>query len=373
MALTVIVGPPCAGKSTYAREHAADGDVIVDFDLIAEALGSGVPHHAPEPVRSAAYAAREAAIDEIVGKGLDAWVIHTSPQPDKVAAYEDASASFLLLDPGIDECLRRCDADGRPDGTADAIRAWYADPPALPMPQKGARVRKTKTFAVKSSDVDESQGVITFYASTFDREPDSYGDIVAKGAFRESLKRHADEDDPVLFLWGHDTCDPFNNLGVLEEICEDDVGLKCVGRFDMDNPNAAYVCKMAKEGRIRKASFAYDVLDSATVELDNGTKANELRTLDIFEVSLVSIPANRHAEVVDVKSPLDTPLAAMVKAISDAVAPVSEAMRRIEKAISRDEGKALKGKAEEPCGANAEAERAAKSRAILDRIESFTA
>ena len=36
--------------------------------------------------------------------------------------------------------------------------------------------------------------------------------------------------------------------------------------------------------------------------LDDGRKANELRKLNIFEVSLVQIPANQNAEVVDVKA-----------------------------------------------------------------------
>ena len=40
----VITGPPCSGKSTYVREHAQDGDVLVDFDAIAQALGSAVAH-----------------------------------------------------------------------------------------------------------------------------------------------------------------------------------------------------------------------------------------------------------------------------------------------------------------------------------------
>ena len=41
--------------------------------------------------------------------------------------------------------------------------------------------------------------------------------------------------------------------------------------------------------------------DEARVEI-HGANANELRKLDLYEVSLVQIPANEHAELIDVKS-----------------------------------------------------------------------
>ena len=42
----IIVGPPCAGKSTYVRENAKAGDLRVDYDLIAQALGATNSHAA---------------------------------------------------------------------------------------------------------------------------------------------------------------------------------------------------------------------------------------------------------------------------------------------------------------------------------------
>ena len=48
---------------------------------------------------------------------------------------------------------------------------------------------KTKTVTVKAQ-VDDN-GYIKGYASTWVREPDSYGDIVAKGAFAECIERHS--------------------------------------------------------------------------------------------------------------------------------------------------------------------------------------
>ena len=54
----VVVGPPASGKSTYVDEHAAENEVKVDFNRIAQAFGSGIPHgsvrrkvggHPPDP------------------------------------------------------------------------------------------------------------------------------------------------------------------------------------------------------------------------------------------------------------------------------------------------------------------------------------
>lgn len=51
-----------------------------------------------------------------------------------------------------------------------------------------------------------------------------------------------------------------------------------------------------------KFSFAFDVRDNGTVTLEDGTKANELRDLELFEISCVCVPANDDAGVVDVKA-----------------------------------------------------------------------
>ncbi|ERH29746.1 MULTISPECIES: HK97 family phage prohead protease [Actinomycetes] len=154
-----------------------------------------------------------------------------------------------------------------------------------------------KSFHVKAEDAGE--GIIEGYASTWDKEPDSYGDIVAKGAFTRTLKERG--DNPIPFLFGHRTDTPEMNLGAATAV-EDDKGLKFTAKLDLDNPNAAYTYKLFKEGRINQFSFAYAVRDAGEVELDEGVKANELRDLDLFEISAVPIPANQHAVVTDVKA-----------------------------------------------------------------------
>ena len=64
----VVTGPPCAGKSTYVRENAKSGDLRVDYDLIAQALGAENSHAAEGIVKQAAFDARESAIQTALKK-----------------------------------------------------------------------------------------------------------------------------------------------------------------------------------------------------------------------------------------------------------------------------------------------------------------
>ena len=146
-----------------------------------------------------------------------------------------------------------------------------------------------------------SEGTVEGYAATFDREPDSYGDVIAKGAFARTLIEWSQKEQPIPLLYGHNTEDPEMNIGKVTEAYEDEKGLHVRAEFDADNPKAQYVRKLAKEGRLYQFSFAYSVRDAADVDVD-GFKAYELRDLDLYEVSLVQIPANQHAVITEIKS-----------------------------------------------------------------------
>lgn len=160
----------------------------------------------------------------------------------------------------------------------------------------------TKFKSAEFAALMPSDGIVEGYAATFDREPDSYGDVIAKGAFARTLDEWAAKDQPIPLLYGHNTDDPELNIGRVTEAYEDDRGLHVRAEFDADNPKAQYVRKLAKEGRLYQFSFAYTVRDAMETELEDGTKAYELRDLDLYEVSLVQIPANQHAVVTGVKS-----------------------------------------------------------------------
>ena len=159
-------------------------------------------------------------------------------------------------------------------------------------------MRQYKDFDVKYKD--EGNGSIEGYASTWIRKADSWGDVVAKGAFTKTLKERWNGGKGIPFLWSHKLDDLKAFIGTAEAD-EDEKGLHFIAQFD-NTEEAQKVRQLYKDGRLRKFSFAYDVIRSGEVELEDGGKANELQELDLFEISAVTIPANDDAGVVDVKS-----------------------------------------------------------------------
>lgn len=159
---------------------------------------------------------------------------------------------------------------------------------------------KYKDFTVQFKDGENGNGVICGYASTWDKVPDAYGDIVRKGAFADCLKKYEETGRVIPFVWSHRLDDINSYLGSVNTVYEDDKGLYFEATLD-DTPEAQRVRELFKTGRLSKFSFAYNILDEGPVTLENGVKANELRKLDIFEITACLIPANSFAEVTDVK------------------------------------------------------------------------
>lgn len=286
----VVTGAPCSGKSTYVQEHRKKGDVVIDFDKLSQAFGSDDRHAAPDPIKTVTFKAREAAITEVCSGDYEAWIIHTKPTDEQRKLYDSVEAEYIEMETDMETCLERCETDERPEGTAEVIRSFFNS-------KKGKEMkRKTQTIEFKAEN-----GVISGYAATWIREPDSYGDVIAKGAFTECLEKLAQEGKVLPFLWNHDSYAMGSYIGTVYDLEEDDHGLKFSATFD-DTKEAQRARELAMTGRVVKFSFAYDVIDQAQIKLEDGRDVNELRKLNIHEVSLVMYPANPDTGIIDIKS-----------------------------------------------------------------------
>ncbi|WFQ81471.1 HK97 family phage prohead protease [Xenorhabdus sp. SF857] len=155
------------------------------------------------------------------------------------------------------------------------------------------RQRLDVPLKIKSvSDSGEFEG----YGSVFGVK-DSYDDIVVSGAFANTLKQWNEKGSLPALLWQHRMDEP---IGIYTEMKEDEVGLYLRGRLLIeDDPLAKRAHAHMKAGSLSGLSIGYILKDW---EYDRTKEAFLLKDLDLWEVSLVTFPANDEARVSEVKS-----------------------------------------------------------------------
>jgi HK97 family phage prohead protease len=142
-------------------------------------------------------------------------------------------------------------------------------------------------FKIKAVSED---GLFSGYGSVFG-VVDSYKEVVAPGAFSESLQGRM----PSL-LWQHRSGEP---IGVYTAVKEDPVGLHVDGKLALKTARGAEAYELLKMGAISGLSIGFVPREDS---YDKVTGIRTLKKLDLWEVSLVTFPANDAARVSAVKA-----------------------------------------------------------------------
>ncbi|AKG94516.1 putative prohead protease [Paracoccus phage Shpa] len=151
---------------------------------------------------------------------------------------------------------------------------------------------ETYDFGLEVKSLDDA-GTFEGYASIFGNV-DNGGDKVMPGAFVEGLARARQTGRTVKMLWNHDPGQP---IGVWDDLAEDAKGLWGRGRLVMEVPKAREAHALMKAGAIGGLSIGYRTKEAAPEG-----NVRLLKKLDLFEVSVVSMPMNERAKVTSVKA-----------------------------------------------------------------------
>jgi len=147
-------------------------------------------------------------------------------------------------------------------------------------------------FELKAIGAD---GTVEGYGSVFGVR-DNYDDVIAKGAFIQSLKDHKAAGTMPAMLWQHDADKP---IGVWTEMVEDEKGLRIKGQLAMETVKGKEAHALLKMGALNGLSIGFMSKEWA---YDRETEVRTLTAIDLWEVSLVTFPANEKARVTNVKS-----------------------------------------------------------------------
>lgn len=129
MSITLVCGPPGAGKTRYVRERMKHGDLIVERDALAQAL-SGLPKY-EKPTELFPFS--EAAFWEVLrrvgrdGHTRNVWIVACAATKQKRQRICDAvrrPVDVVVLAVAPQECLRRIIADPERKAKWELWRPW---------------------------------------------------------------------------------------------------------------------------------------------------------------------------------------------------------------------------------------------------------
>lgn len=154
--------------------------------------------------------------------------------------------------------------------------------------------RETRAFALQIKATGED-GSVEGYGSVFG-VTDNYNDIIAVGAFTASLKEHKAAGTMPAMLWQHDSDEP---IGLWTDMVEDAKGLRIKGRLALETTRGKEAFALLKMGALNGLSVGFI---SKEWSYDTETDIRTLTEIDLWEVSIVTFPANEKARVTQIKS-----------------------------------------------------------------------
>jgi len=133
------------------------------------------------------------------------------------------------------------------------------------------------------------EGFFAGYASIYEVE-DSHNDVILSGAFCDSLRKKKYGKD-IKLLWQHQVDEP---IGVFKKVIEDDLGLYVEGQLKLGVRRADEAFELMAEGALDGLSIGFTVEES---EYDEESGVRLIYKADLWEISLVTFPANEAARV----------------------------------------------------------------------------
>jgi uncharacterized protein len=165
-------------------------------------------------------------------------------------------------------------------------------------------------FEVKSQP-DDNTGIITGYGSIFGNI-DSYGDTVAKGAFRKTIseaKSGAKSWPAMLLQHGGTSAEDKMPVGIWLDMSEDSKGLRLTGKLanTKRGKDTYELLKMRPRPALNGLSIGYRAKEYELHKAGQGPGGAKrtLKEIELVECSLVTFPADQYARVTGVKAEVE--------------------------------------------------------------------
>ena len=153
-----------------------------------------------------------------------------------------------------------------------------------------------------TSDNGSISGYFAIFArqissGVYEGQIDSYGDIVDPHCFDNTIKRRREIGKPWPLLYSHDWD---QIIGRVTDIRPDSEGAFFTAEF-FPTERAQEVRAWCLSGTIFQFSWSYSTIKQSKVKLTDGSTANCLQDVELYEVTITGIPAETRTHITDIK------------------------------------------------------------------------
>lgn len=126
-----VYGAPCSGKTTFVRESKGNSDLVLDIDLIWQAVTGGALYEKPDALKAAVFALRDTLLDIVktrMGKWERAWVIEGGAnKADRERRINALGAEGIFIECDKKTCLERLASDNTRELVMEQWRRYIDD------------------------------------------------------------------------------------------------------------------------------------------------------------------------------------------------------------------------------------------------------
>ena len=126
-----VYGAPCSGKSTFVHESKGNSDLVLDIDLIWQAVTGGALYEKPDALKAAVFALRDTLLDIVktrMGKWQQAWVIEGGAnKADRERRISALGAEDIFIQCDKETCLQRLASDNTRELVREQWRGYIDD------------------------------------------------------------------------------------------------------------------------------------------------------------------------------------------------------------------------------------------------------
>lgn len=111
----IVYGAPASGKSTFVKNNKVYGDLVVDLDLLKQAISMCNKTETPDNLLNVALTIRDRIYSMIKQEEIDCkniWVIASLPDKnEREELADELGAELIFIDAKYSDCIARANAD----------------------------------------------------------------------------------------------------------------------------------------------------------------------------------------------------------------------------------------------------------------------